>query len=170
MVSNRGWRASCSFTQAQRWWKAFSHLWKLATWRFICRGLTVPKLGRCWSLTYLFPPYLSLLPPSFIQRTCLVSIWAILNKWNYFVLRLFCKEESVGSRMAHIWRRNQKRALAAQSTGMSSSPFRKPPFPMSHFSLATLFLRSLSIPPPSQLPSPGYLLQNHCLGTKLSCI
>ena len=44
MTSNRRWRASCDSTLAWCWWNACSHLWKFTTWRFICRGLTVPGL------------------------------------------------------------------------------------------------------------------------------
>ena len=36
-------RASCSFTHTWRWWNACSHLWKCASWKFICGALTVAR-------------------------------------------------------------------------------------------------------------------------------
>ena len=40
---NRRRRASCSFTHTWRWWNACSHLWKFASWKFICRALAVAR-------------------------------------------------------------------------------------------------------------------------------
>ena len=33
-------RARCNFTHSWFWWNMCLHLWKFATWRLICRGLT----------------------------------------------------------------------------------------------------------------------------------
>ena len=45
VVSNSRCRASCSFTHTWCYWNEHLHLWKFATWRFICRGLTVFTVG-----------------------------------------------------------------------------------------------------------------------------
>lgn len=61
MVSNR-MEDGCSFTQADVGGKHF-HIFESSQLEdSYAGGLTVPKLDKCWSLTYLFPPYLSLLP------------------------------------------------------------------------------------------------------------
>ena len=40
-VSNRRRRSSCSFTLAWSWWNACLHLWKFATWKFVCTVLAI---------------------------------------------------------------------------------------------------------------------------------
>ena len=51
IVSNRRWRASCSFTHTWYYWNEHLYLWKFATWRFICRGLTVCTVGDPYNIS-----------------------------------------------------------------------------------------------------------------------
>ena len=49
-------RTSCNFPHTWHWCNVCSHLWKFATWRFVCRGLTVRDMriiGR-WLDQFIF--------------------------------------------------------------------------------------------------------------------
>ena len=55
-VNNRSQRTSFSVTHAWHWWNTHSDLWKLKTWRSVCRGLTVQGLLHVLILLSRFPP------------------------------------------------------------------------------------------------------------------
>ena len=83
-VRNRRWRASHSFTHAWRWWNAHLHLWKLTTWRFVCRRLNCTAVTLCQpplSLWPLFPP-LPQVPAAASVSSCVLSSHLRLNTWK----------------------------------------------------------------------------------------
>ena len=49
-------RTSCNFPQTWHWWNVCSDLWQFATWRFVCRGLTVKdmKITGRWLDQFIF--------------------------------------------------------------------------------------------------------------------
>lgn len=140
----------------------FISLKSFTTKRFIARGLTVPKLDKCWSLTYLFPPYLSLLPPSFIKD----MQWypSSFKQIEYFVFRLFCKEND-----GQEWHTSEGeiKGSAYKVLACLLPPIWESSLSICPLLLATLFL-VLSIPPPSLSCPLRILLQNHCLNFDLS--
>ena len=51
VVSDWRWRARCNVTHAWCLWHAHLHLWKSATWRFVCRGPTELQIdSKVWCL------------------------------------------------------------------------------------------------------------------------